>query len=214
MAEKEKRSWINEHIATIIVGLFTAIASILGGWFVYNQSTRDKETDFKIEQMKRYNEEKITLNNRKIAIIYSEMYDLLHKLDIDRVFVIQPHPEMKHIYLSVFLEVDRNGVSQVKEVFQNLPISDIPRFTKLLATNNWLFYSDISTQVESPRALALMRSAGSTNIAIRQLVNPSGEWIGSLVAENTKERKIPEEKAANMMKATANTIQFILPPIN
>jgi len=214
MSEEKKKAWITEHLATVIVGLFTAAATITGSWFMYNQHTKDKMTDQRIEEMKRYQEERISVNNRQIAIIYSEMYDLMHKLDVDRVFIIQPHPEIRHQYLSVFLEVDRNGISQVKDLFQNIPISDIPKLTKILATNNWVFFTDIDTQVDSPRALALMRSLGSTNICIRQLVGTQGEWIGSLVAENTKGKKIIETDALAKLKATANTIQFILPPIN
>ena len=211
---EERKSWLTEHLATVIVALFTTIASIVGGWFMYNQSTKDKETIYRIEELKRAQEEKITINNRQIAIIYSEMYDLMHKLDVDRVFIIQPHPEFRHQYLSVYLEVDKNGISQVRDLFQNIPISDIPKLTKLLATNNWLFFTDIDTQVDSERALALMRSLGSTNICIRQLVNTQGEWIGNLVAENTKGKKIYETEALIKLKATANTIQFILPAIN
>ena len=38
-----------EYIAPII----SAIAAIIAGWFAYNQKTKDKMTDLRIEQMRR-----------------------------------------------------------------------------------------------------------------------------------------------------------------
>lgn len=214
MEENGNKSWLNAHVATIIVGLFTLISTVLGLWFVYNQSTRDKLTDYKIEQMRLYNEEKISTNNRHVAVIYSELYDLMHRLDVDRVFIIQPHPELKYIYLSVFLEVDKKGISMVKDMFQNILISEMPKFSKEMATTVWLYFDNIDEQVNEPRVQSLMRTMGSTNVALRQLTNTSGDWIGTLVAENTQGRPLNNNVAMEMMKNTANTIQFILPPIN
>ena len=212
--KKEKKSWINEHFTQIMTAAFAMITAITVGWFTATQYSRDRITDIKIEQMRLFNEEKINTNNRHVAVIYSELYDLMHKLDVDRVFIIQPHPEIKYIYLSVFLEVDKKGISMVKDMFQNIPISEMPKFSKVLATTNWLYFTDINSEVGDARTQSLMRTMGSTNIAIRQLTNTSGEWIGSLVAENTQGRDLNGDAAMNVMKNTANTIQYILPPIN
>ena len=214
MEDNNKKAWLNTHFASIVVGLFTTIGTVLGAWFVYNQYSKDKLTDYKIEQMRLFNEEKISTNNRQIAVVYGELYDLMHRLDVDRVFIIQPHPEMKHLYLSVLLEVDKKGVSMVKDIFQNIPMSEMASFAKTLATTCWLYYDDIDEQVIDKRTQSLMRLAGSTNIIIKQLVNASGSWIGSLVAENTAEKPLNENEAKELVKNTANTIQFILPPIN
>ena len=212
--KQEKKSWFNQHLATVILGFFTLISTTLGLFLTFNQHSKDALTDFKIEQMRLFNEEKINTNNRHVAIIYSEMYDLLHKLDIDRVFIIQAHPKTNHHYLSVFFEVDKNGISMIKDIFQNIPISEMPTMTKSLGTNNWLYYNDIYEQVNDARTLSLMRTMGTTHVSIRQLTDASGEWIGSLVAENTQGRIIDEKSAFEQMKNMANTIQFILPPIN
>jgi hypothetical protein len=209
----EKKSWLNEHLATIIVALFSLIATTLGAWFVYNQSTKDKMTDYKIEQMKLFNEEKLNTNNRNVTIIYSELYDLLNNLDVDRVYIIQPHPEVHHYYLSVRFEVDEKGVAPVKDIFQNIPISDVPKFSRQIATNNWSYISNIYEQVDDNRILSMMRTMGTTNIAIYQLVDASGEWNGSLVVGNIKGKNIEEDKTIKLMKNAANTIQYILPPI-
>jgi len=209
-----KKSWLNQHLATTIVGFFTLITGLYTIYTNSNQSTKEKLTDYKIEQMRLFNEEKINTNNRQTAVVYGELYDLLHRLDVDRVFIIQRHPHLKPIYLSVFFEVDKKGISLVKDMFQNIPISDMPKFAKLLSTNNWLYFNNIYDQVEDQRAQSLMRTLGSTDIAIRQLTDVTGEWIGSLVAENTQGKRLEESEAIEMMKNTGNTIQYILPPIN
>ena len=213
-SKKDKTGWLNQHFASIMLGFFTLITSVTIAWFGANQYTKDRLTDIKIEQIKTFTGDKINTNNRHTAVIYGEMYDLMHKLDVDRVFIIQPHPELKHHYLSVFFEVDKKGVSMVKEMFQNIPISDMPKMAKMLSTVNWLYFTDISSEVGDARTQSLMRTMGSTNIGIRQLVDTTGEWNGSLVCENTQGRDFDVEIAKEVMKNTANTIQYILPPIN
>jgi len=209
-----KKSWLNQHLATIIVGFFTLITGLYTIYTTSNQSSKDKMTDYKIEQMKLHNDEKINANNRQIAVIYSELYDLRSKLDVDRVFIIQAHPENRNLYLSVSFEVDKKGVSLVKDNFQNIPISEMPKFAKMLSTTNWIHFNDINNQVDDKRAKSLMWMTGTTDVVIMQLVNSQNNWIGSLVSENIHGKKIDDSAAIETMKTTANAIQFILPPIN
>ena len=114
-----------EHIALIITSFFGLVGTLVAGWFAYNQKNKDRMAELKFEQIKKTNDEKLAVNNRQIAVVYGEMWNLLHRLNVDRVFIIQPHPEMKYLYLSVLLEVDKNGVSLVKDIFQNIPMSDM-----------------------------------------------------------------------------------------
>lgn len=202
-----------EHIAIILTGLFSLVSSALAMWFKYNQKNHDKKTDLKFEQMKKANDEKLAINNRQIAVIYGEMWNLLHSLNVDRVFIIQPHPDMKYLYLSVLLEVDKHGISMVKDIFQNIPMSEMADFSRTLATTCWLNFNDIDEQVIDRRTQSLMRLAGSTHIVIKQLVNASGSWIGSMVVENTGDKPLGDN-AKESVKNTANTIQYILPPIS
>jgi hypothetical protein len=203
-----------EHISTIIIAAIAAISTIVTAWFVYNQKTKDKKTDLKIEKMKAENIEKMALNNRHIAIIHGEMWELLHKLDADRCFIIQPHPEHKHLFLSVAFEVDRKGISAVKDIFQNVPISDMAGFVKKIATECWIYYDDVAKQVDDRKAQSMMFLAGSTQIAIRQLVDVNGSWIGSLVLENITEKHYEKQIAMDSITESGNVIQFVLPPIN
>jgi len=208
------KEFFSNNKTTIITAFFVLITTISTAWLTYNQSTKDKMTDFKIEQLRIENDERIATNNRHIAIIHGEMWELLHKLDADRCFIIQPHPEHKHLFLSVALEVDRKGISAVKDIFQNIPISDIAGFVKDAATTIWLYYDDINIQVSDKKAQSLMLLAGSAQIAIRQLVDVKGSWIGSLVVENINPKEYDKNASMEIIKNSANTIQFILPPIN
>jgi hypothetical protein len=117
------------------------------------------------------------------------------------------------MFLSVALEYDRNGISAVRDSFQNVPIADMAVFVKELATKIWLYFDDINNQVECRKAQALMFMAGSVQIAIRQLVNAENSWIGSLVVENINQKEFDKNSGMETVKNMANVIQYILPPI-
>jgi hypothetical protein len=203
-----------EQIAVIVTGFFALLSTVVTLWFRSNQKTKDKMTDLKIENIKKENDNKIALNNRHIALIHGEMWELLIRLDADRCFIIQPHPEHKHLFLSVALEVDRKGISPVKDIFQNVPISEMAGFTKLLATDIWMYFDDVETQVQDKKAKSLMAIAGTVQVAIRQLTDVSGSWVGSLVVENINVKEYDKDFGMNSITNSANLIQFILPPIN
>ena len=202
-----------EHIVTIITAFLTFIIGIATAYFGYNQRTKDKMTDLKIEKLKQDHDSRIATNNRHIAVILGEMWELIHKLNADRCFIIQPHPEHRHLFLSVALEVNRKGVSQVKDIFQNIPINDTAGFVKMLATNVWQYIDDIEKQVNEKRIQSIMFLAGSKQIAIRQLVDVKNSWIGSLVVENINHKEYNADASMEIIKSSANIIQFILPPI-
>jgi hypothetical protein len=160
------------------------------------------------------NEKKIDINNCNVAMIYGEIYEILGKLEVDRVYIIQPYPTVNHLYLSVYFEVDDKGVASVKDIFQNVPISESPKFSRDLATNSWLYYENVYDKVKDDRILSMMRIMGTTNVAIKRLKNAKGDWIGSLVVGNIRQKKFDEKFAMDLMNKAAMTIQYILPPIN
>ena len=204
---------MKQTVTNIIVAIIAIIPTIICGWFVYDQNTKDKMTDFKIEQMRKENEIKTVNNSRHIAMIYGELWTLLVNLEADRCFILQPHPEKKHLYISASFEVNKKGISKVSDVVQNIPISEIPLFAKEIATNMWLYYDNIDSQVPCLLIKSLMKISGSTNIAIKQMVNISGDWVGSLVVENTAQKPL-DDHAREYMRYAVQTIQFILPPKN
>ena len=199
---------------TIIIQSFlTAATAIIIGWFTYNQRSKDKKTDLKIENVRRENEKHVSKSNRDIAIIYGELWTLLGLLDADRCFIIQPYPEKKHMFITAVFEVTKKGVSHVRDIIKDIPVSEVASFTKELATKKFLEYDDIDKQVKDLKIKSLMRIAGTTNIHIQQMTNLHDEWIGSLVIENTFGKEL-DERARDMMRSVAQVIQFILPPIN
>jgi len=213
MNEVASSSFIMENITVIMTGMFTLISSIVLAWFGYNQKTKDKMTDLKIEKLKNETIEKAAMSNRHIAIILGELYALLHKLEADRCFIIQPHPEHKHIFLSVALEVDRKGIAPVKDIFQNIPISDMAGFVKDMATNVWMYFDNIEKQVSDLKTQSMMFLAGSNQVAIRQLLDVRGSWIGSLVVENITPKDFCKDACKDTISNSAHVIQYILPPI-
>ena len=203
-----------EHLTTIVTALFSLISVISVAWFGYNQTTKDKKTDLKIEQIKADDKKKRAMHNRDTAVIYGEIWNVLHELKADRCFILQPHPETKHKYLSVAFEVHRKGVSSIKELLNDIPISSVVNITKEFATNVWLYYDDVEHQVHDKRAKSLMRLGGATHFAFKQLVNTSGDWVGTLAVENTTGKKLDETTTRIEMRKAANIIQYILPPID
>jgi hypothetical protein len=160
------------------------------------------------------NTQRMAINNRNIASIHGTLWELMHKLNSDRCFIIQPHPEQKHVYLSVAYEVDRKGVSQVKDFFQNVPISDMARFVKEVATTVWIYWDDVPIQVSDTKAQSMMITAGTKQLILRQLVDVNQSWIGTLVVENIDVKEYDIETTKEHVTHAATSIQYILPPIN
>jgi len=198
----------------VIVGFFGLVSTLGLAYLTYNQSSKDKMTDFKIEQLRIENGEKMAMYNRNLAYIYGACAELRGKLNASRVFIIQPHPPDRHHYMSVVIETPKPGVSYVRDIFNNVPMSDMASFAKLLSTNTWLYYDNISQQVDNKKALSMMLIAGSQQIAIRILINSKNEWVGSLVAENIQIVDVDKEAGKELIENCAIRIQYILPPIN
>lgn len=198
-----------EYIPAII----SALGTIIAAWFAYNQYAKNKMTDLKIEKWK---EEETNNSLKKVgnmAVIYGELWELLHELNADRVYIVQPHPLLNYLFVSISTEVNRKGVSSMRESVQNMPMSEVANFVKVLATEDWQFYKDIEVDVRDKKAKALMSIHGTESAAIRRLVNHNNEWIGSLFIEIANEQPFICDDIERMTAEAANSIQFILPPI-
>ena len=99
-----------EYIAPII----SAIAAIIAGWVAYNQKTKDKMTDLRIEQMRRDEERKSKIRSDNTGAIYGVLWHILHELQADRAYIVQPHPLSDNHFISVSMEVKRNGIKGMK----------------------------------------------------------------------------------------------------
>lgn len=196
-----------------IPSIISAIGAIVAAFFTYNQYTKNKFTDLKVERWKKDEADRSLKKVGNMAIIYGELYELLHDLKADRVYVLQPHPLVNYLFVSISAEVKRKGVSPMKESVQNMPMSEVAHFVKILATEDWQFYKDIESDVIDKKAKALMSIHGTQTAAIRRLVNHDNEWIGSLFIESANEQMFICDDLERCTAEAANSIQFILPPI-
>lgn len=196
-----------EYIPSII----SAIGTLLAAWFAYNQYSKNKLTDLKIEKWKTEEEAKTAKRSDNIAKIYGVLWQLLHELQADRVYIVQPHPLINNLFLSISLEVKRNGVSGMKPCVQRLPMADIAAFAAELSCRDFLFYRNVETDVKDKRARALMTTNGSCATVIKRLADEGHDWIGSVFCEFTHEQELQPTVLRQQLFDAANNIQYILP---
>lgn len=196
-----------EYLPAII----SALGTIIAAWFAYNQYTKNKLTDLKIEKWKAEEQVKGAKRSENIAKIYGVLWQLLHDLQADRVYIVQPHPLTNNLFLSISLEVKRNGVSGMKPCVQHLPMSDIAAFAAELACRDFLFYRNVETEVKDKRARALMTTNGSCATVIKRLADEGHDWIGSLFCEFTHEQELQPTLLRQQLFDAANNVQYILP---
>ena len=80
-----------------------------------------------------------------IATIYGELWELLYFLKADRVYLIQPHPLYREMFISATLEVKKYGVSSVRESLCDIKIESVANFVSELANQDYLFIKDIES---------------------------------------------------------------------
>lgn len=201
-------SWV-QYIPQII----SALGVILAAWFSYNQYTKNKQTDQKIEQWKKEESAKNAKKSEDIAKIYGELWQLLHNLGADRVYIIQPHPLTTNLFLSIRLEVKRNGVSSMRSVINKLPMSELAEFSAELATRDFLYYRNVDEDVKDKRARAMFATNGCHMAVIKRLSDQEHDWVGSLTCEYARPTDISPITFKQAMIDAANHIQYILPEI-
>lgn len=196
-----------ENIPSII----SSIAVILSAWFSYNQYAKNKLTDLKIEKWKAEEEAKSAKRSDNIAKIYGVLWQLLHELQADRVYIVQPHPLVNNLFLSVSLEVKRNGVSVMKPNVQRLPMSDVAAFSAELSARDFLLYRNIDTEVKDKRARAIMTTNGCCSVVVKRLTDDEHDWIGSIFCGFTHEQQLQPASLRQQLQEAADHIQYILP---
>lgn len=196
-----------EYIPSII----SALGTLLAAWFAYNQYTKNKLTDLKIEQWKKTEEENNVKKSYYIAQIYGVLWETLHELKSDRVYIIQPHPLVNNMYLSVGLEVGRNGITKMNNVVKSLVMSDIASFSGALSTREFMVYSSVSKDMRDKRARSVFLCNGANSLVIKKMSNDEHDWVGSLCADYMDDEKINPDFAKGVLDKAASEIQFILP---
>lgn len=200
-------SW--EGIAAII----TAIGTIVLGWFQYNQSSKDKIIDYKIETWRKEGKERYKRDKETSSRIFGSLWRILYELHASRVYVIQPHPLTHALHLSVYYEARDNGVMQMSKRFDRMPIGDVAGFASELRSRDFIFWPS-ADEIKDNHARAIMRNAGAETLVIKRLSDDRHDWIGSIVVDYSQPTNIELPYVKGMLYEVANDIQYTLPEID
>lgn len=196
-----------EYLPAII----SAIGTIIAAWFAYNQYTKNKLTDLKIEKFRQDEEIKSIRRADNSSIVYGELWNILHELDADRVYIVQPHPLGNESLLSIYYEVKRKGVEPMKPHVQNLRIADVAKFSSDMVKNMFMYITDIDTQVQDKYAKSILSSYGCEAAVVKRLNDNKHDWVGSIFCEFTRPIHVSEDEAIEIMHRCAMNIQYLLP---
>lgn len=191
--------------------VFAALSPFAVAFLGYYQYTRNKMTDLKIEQYKKDEEAKSKRRNDNSAIVYDELWNLLHDLNADRVYIVQPHPLGNESMLSIYFEVKRKGIEGMRTHVQDLRISEVAKFSSAMARNIFMYVTDIEKQVQDRYAQALLSSYGTESAIIKRLSDNTHDWVGSIFCEFTRPMTVSEGDARDILHTAATNIQYILP---
>lgn len=193
--------------------ILSGVASILALWFTYNQYTKNKITDYKIEKWKQEEHSNNVKQAGNIATIYGELWELLYFLKADRVYLIQPHPLYKEMYISATLEVKQYGVSSVRDSLCDIKIESVAKFVSDLANSEYKFIKGIEVSELDDKIKSIMTSNGCHSVALRRLSDEKNNWIGTIVIGyiHNFDNNMDIELIEKMSRSSALAIQYILP---
>ncbi len=195
-----------------IANIISSLGVIIAAWFSYNQYTRNKLTDLKVDQYKKDEEKKSYRRSENSAKVFGELWRILFEVKADRVYIVQPHPIGMSSHLSIQFEVKRKGVEGMRNQVQDLPMSEVAVFSKQMAETVFMYIDNIDEQIEDKVAKSILSSNGCVGAMIKRL-NSSTDWVGSIFCEFTNKMDIDEEEAKKVLKEAALNIQYILPEI-
>lgn len=193
--------------------IINAIGVIIVAYFTYNQYTKNKVTDYKLEKWKA--EDKVA-NKRRIdnsMIVYGELWDLLYDLKADRIYIIQPFPLGHEETLTIYFEVKRRWAEPMRPHIQKMKISDVAKFSSELAKNLFMYITNIDEQVQDRYAQSIFSSCGTKSVIVKRLSDNSHDWVGSIVCEFINNMHVNEDEAREKLHNKATNIQYILPEI-
>lgn len=193
-----------------VANVISGIGAIVAAWFSYNQYTRNKMTDIKVEQFKKEEERRGFKRSENSAKVFGEIWRVLFETKADRVYIVQPHPLGHASFLSIQFEVKRKGVEGMRGNIQNLPMSEVAAFSKQMVEEVFMYITDIDEQIDDRVTKSIMSSNGCESIIIKRM-NNSNDWVGSIFCEYTTHMNISEEEARSILHEAAINIQYILP---
>lgn len=197
--------------AGIIGAIMGTIATIVCGWFGYNQTAKNKEVEYKIAKREQEDKEKRNAEKRAASAIFRELWPLLNKFEgVLRVYIVQPHPLDRAKYISVMYEVVSEGMVNISPIVRRMPIGNIMDFVGDLEGKDFVYWASQS-DVKAGRARSIMHQLGTDKmVAVRMMGD--GLWQGNIVIDfDNVEIDIEAVKSA-LYDARSN-IQYILPEI-
>lgn len=194
--------------------ILTALGSVAALWFTYNQYTKNKLTDYKVEKWKNQERQEDQKKFGIIATIYGELWELLYMLNADRVFIVQPHPLYRATLLTATLEVKRYGIATAIDDFINVRLDSMPQFSSKLANDDLIVLEDVSVaDIESIVKSNIIRD-GSRSVIIKRLSDEKNNWVGNIIVGYTKplnEVDVNLEEGKALLTSNAMSIQYELP---
>ena len=198
-------------IAAIVGAITGAVSTIVCAWFVYNQHTKNKETDARIAKREQEDKEKRNADKRAASAIYRELWPLLSQFEgVLRVYVVQPHPLDRAKFISVVYEVVSEGMVSILPIVSKMPIGSIMDFVSELESKDFVYWCSQS-DVKAGRARSIMHQLGTDKMmAVRMMTD--GVWQGNVVIDFDNVDIDIEAVKAKLYDVRSN-IQYILPEI-
>lgn len=190
--------------------IMACVSTVICAWFTYNQKTKDKMTDLKIEKFKKDLKRQGFKRSEDTAKVLGALNKVLLGANADRVYIVQPHPLGHIAFLSIQFEVKANGVQGMRYEVQKLEMSDVAKFCERMVNNLWLYFDDIDNQVKDPYAKALLSSNGTKVAAVKRM-STARDWVGSIFCEFIDTPSVSEDEIHRLMHEAAVSIQYNLP---
>lgn len=198
-------------VAAIVGAITGAVSTIVCAWFVYNQHTKNKETDARIAKREQEDREKRNADKRAASAIYRELWPLLSQFEgVLRVYVVQPHPLDRAKFISVVYEVVSEGMVSILPIVSKMPIGSIMDFVSELESKDFVYWCSQS-DVKAGRARSIMHQLGTDKMmAVRMMTD--GVWQGNVVIDFDNV-EIDIEAVKSALYDVRSNIQYILPEI-
>lgn len=194
--------------------LFACVTALGTGWFAYNQLKHNKLAEIKAKEFEKQLERKSTRRSENSARVYGEIHKVLNDLSCDRVCIVQPYPLGENHYLTILYEVTAKGVARISDYWQDIKMSELPKFTAAMAKNEFMLIREIDS-LDGTRAKALFSSNGTQSLVVQKLHDTTHDWVGSLICDFTEclADDFDEENARKKLHFAAMHIQYILPEV-
>lgn len=200
--------WIG--IAAIITAL--GIAPVLLVWTNHLIKRSDKRAEEREKRQEYRSDVERARLSSSLSELYGYLWKLMHVIDADRIFIMQPHPLHDKQFISISIEVvhpDRDVVRH-KDNFQCRRMSDWPGLIAKIGNEDWMIYRSLS-EIKDPKIHTEAYRRGVRAMYFRRMSDAAGNWIGTLCVEYTHSNPDKIDFIKGEMAKNATLIADILP---